>query len=103
MRILAGGFAFILFFYSNANALAADADNGSRLARRWCASCHVVSHSQVRGSDAVPSFPSVARRKGFNAEKLAFFLLEPHPFMPNMSLTRKEANDIAAYIATLRR
>jgi hypothetical protein len=29
-----------------------------------------------------------------------FFLLEPHPKMPSMSLTRNEANDIAAYIGT---
>jgi len=30
------------------------------------------------------------------------FLLNPHAKMPNMSLTRIEANDIAAYIRTLR-
>ena len=31
----------------------------------------------------------------------AFFLLEPHPKMPNMQLSRSEAADLAAYIATL--
>ena len=31
--------------------------------------------------------------------KLALFLLEPHPKMPNMNLSRNEANDLAAYIA----
>jgi hypothetical protein len=30
------------------------------------------------------------------------FLLDPHAKMPNMNLTRIEANDIAAYIGTLR-
>lgn len=39
---------------------------------------------------------------GFDAAKLAFFLLDPHPKMPNMQLTRSEAADIAAYISTLR-
>jgi hypothetical protein len=29
-------------------------------------------------------------------------LLEPHPKMPNMSLSRTEAADLAAYIATLK-
>ena len=29
-------------------AVAADADNGSRLARRWCAPCHVVAPNQAR-------------------------------------------------------
>jgi hypothetical protein len=32
----------------------------------------------------------------------AFFLLEPHPKMPNMQLSRSEAADLAAYIATLK-
>jgi hypothetical protein len=45
----------------------------------------------------------VKLRGDFSAEKLAFFLLEPHPKMPNMSLSRKEADDLAAYIAEQRR
>ena len=49
----------------------------------------------------LPSFASVARRPDFDAAKLAFFLLDPHPKMPNMALTRREAEDIAAYIARL--
>jgi hypothetical protein len=40
---------------------------------------------------------------GFSVEKLAFFLLEPHPKMPSMALTRREASDIAEYIAKLGR
>ena len=34
--------------------------------------------------------------------KLTFFLLDPHPKMPNMQLTRTEAGDLAAYIASLK-
>ena len=82
-------------------ALAADADNGKRLAERWCASCHVVAPDQKTASADAPPFASIAHTSGFNAEKLVFFLLEPHPKMPSMSLTRNEANDIAAYIGTL--
>lgn len=82
---------------------AADADNGLRLAERWCASCHVVSRTQSKGGDGVPSFAAVAQRPGFSVERLAFFLLDPHPVMPNMSLSRTEAQDIAAYIARLRK
>jgi hypothetical protein len=52
---------------------------------------------------ATPTFASIARRPGFDADKLAFFLLDPHAKMPNMSLTRREASDLAAYIATLAR
>lgn len=82
---------------------AADADNGSRLAQRWCASCHIVSITQTKGIDGATSFASIAQAADFSAEKLALFLLEPHPRMPNMSLSRKEAQDIAAYIAIQRR
>jgi hypothetical protein len=39
----------------------------------------------------------------FDANRIAMFLLDPHPKMPDMSLTRFEAGDLAAYIATLRR
>jgi mono/diheme cytochrome c family protein len=85
------------------SARAADADNGLRLAERWCASCLVVFRTQSKGGDGVPSFVAVAQRPGFNVEKLAFFLLDPHPVMPNMSLSRNEAQDIAAYIARIRK
>jgi len=102
MRIAIVGFIPALAACMTQAALAEDADNGLRLAQRWCASCHVVSSGQKRGSDVTRSFASIAQRPNFNAEKLAFFLLDPHPIMPNMSLTRNEAQDIAAYIATLR-
>jgi len=80
-----------------------DPQKGLTLAQRWCASCHLVSREQSRGSDTAPSFQSIARQKNFNAERLAFFLLDPHPMMPNMTLSRNETRDIAAYIGTLRR
>lgn len=81
------------------SALAADADHGADLARRWCASCHVVANGQTQASADVPSFASVARMPDFSPEGLAF-LLDPHPKMPNFPLSRTEAS--AAYIASLR-
>ena len=83
-------------------AFAADANHGADLAKRWCASCHVVANGQTQASADVPSFVSVARRPDFSPERLAFFLLDPHPKMPNFPLSRTEAGDIAAYIASLR-
>lgn len=83
-------------------ALAADANHGADLAKRWCASCHVVTDGQTAANADVPSFASVARRPDFSPERLAFFLLDPHPKMPNFPLSRIEAADIAAYIGSLR-
>src|SRR5262245_3352706 len=82
---------------------AADPAHGEELARRWCASCHVVAPDQRQASTDAPPFSSVARNPNFSADRLAFFLLDPHPKMPNMSLTRTEATDLAAYIASLAR
>lgn len=84
------------------SASAADANHGADLARRWCASCHVVADGQTQASADVPSFVSVARRPEFSPARLAFFLLDPHPKMPNFPLRRTEASDIAAYIGSLR-
>ncbi len=84
------------------SASAANADHGADIARRWCASCHVVANGQTQASADVPSFASVARRPDFSPERLAFFLLDPHPKMPNFPLSRTEASDIAAYIGSLR-
>lgn len=83
-------------------ALAADPDHGGDLAKRWCASCHAVTSEQKHASADVPTFVAIARKPDFNPEKLAFFLLDPHPKMPNFPLSRNEAADIAAYIGALR-
>jgi hypothetical protein len=82
---------------------AADARNGSLLAHRWCEACHVVTPTQRRSTtDQAPPFASIAKRPGFDAARIAMFLLDPHPKMPDMSLTRVEAGDLAAYIGSLK-
>ena len=103
MRSLAYYITLFLLAFTSDATFAADADHGSVLAKRWCASCHIVSSSQSVVIDHSPSFASIAQKADFSAEKLTFFLLEPHPKMPNISLSRKEAEDLAAYIAEQRR
>ena len=84
-------------------AFAADPDNGERLAQRWCVACHVVTPAQTSTTtDQAPPFPVIAKMPSFDAAKIALFLLDPHPKMPDMGLSRKEAADLAAYIATLK-
>jgi mono/diheme cytochrome c family protein len=79
-----------------------NADNGERLARQWCAACHVVTVDQRRANADAPPFEEIAKRPDFSASGLVTFLLDPHSKMPNMNLTRVEASDIVAYIGTLR-
>ncbi|MDP2411038.1 MAG: cytochrome c [Pseudolabrys sp.] len=81
-------------------ANAADARNGETLAKRWCADCHVVAADQRSGTTQATPFSAIADRPGFDAAMLALFLLSPHPKMPDMGLSRAEAADLVAYIAT---
>jgi mono/diheme cytochrome c family protein len=82
-------------------AAAADADNGERIAQSRCAACHIVSvQAQQREVADAPPFDTIAGRFGFDADRLTFHLLEPHPKM-NFALTRREANDVAAYMSML--
>ena len=62
-------------------ALAADAVNGEKLAKRWCAACHVVASDQKSGNTQVAPFSAIAK-------------------MPDMNLSRSEAADLTAYIVS---
>jgi len=85
-----------------APAVAADADHGRRLAEARCVTCHAVAPSPRREVAAAPPFDVIARKFEVQPETLAFAILDPHPRM-NVVLTRREAQDIAAYINTLAR
>ena len=99
-RIVVGSLA-VLFAVSIVEvASAADARKGETIAKRWCANCHIVSVDQQRGTTQAPPFSAVANKSDFNEGRLAYFLLVPHPKMPDMNLSRSEAADIAAYIKT---
>ena len=102
MRILMFFPVTVLLLASTVRGNCADPEHGLALAKRWCASCHVVSPEQQRASADVPPFATIARSPDFDARHLAYFLLNPHPKMPDLPLSRAAADDIAAYIATLK-
>lgn len=81
-------------------AAAASVANGEKMARRWCAACHVVAKDQSTANTQAPPFSAIAKKPGFDAGRLALFLLLPHPRMPDMNMSRSEAADLAAYIAS---
>jgi mono/diheme cytochrome c family protein len=83
-------------------AFAADATRGEIIAKRWCAACHLVSPDQKLASPDVPGFATIAHKQ-LPPEQLKSFLIDPHPKMPDMSLTRSEIEDIIAYIQSLGR
>ena len=78
------------------------AQGGHEIATRWCAACHVVDAEQTRGSPAVPTFMEIASRGDGDLGWIEGFLADPHPEMPDMSLTRQEIRDLVAYVESLR-
>jgi mono/diheme cytochrome c family protein len=87
----------------SAPSIAANVNHGRQVAQRWCVSCHLVAANQRRTTTEAPPFATIARKPGFEVNRMTAFLLDPYPRMPNMSLTRAEAADIAAYIGSLRK
>ncbi|MGE5369055.1 MAG: c-type cytochrome [Chloroflexota bacterium] len=81
-------------------ALAGDARQGAVIAKRWCASCHVVTKDQTSANADAPSFFDIAQRRK-DKKQIANFLVDPHPPMPDMHLSRKEIDDITTYIRSL--
>ena len=88
---------------TTALALPPDPQHGENLARHWCAASHIVADDQTHGTDNVPTFAAIAAKADFDPARLASFLRDPHPKMPDMQLTTFESADLAAYIATLRK
>ncbi len=93
--------AALTAFGALASASAADTDHGEKLARRWCAACHIVANDQTHGLDNAATFAAIGRIPGLDAEKIAMFLRDPHPKMPDMQLSQPEATDLAAYIVSV--
>jgi mono/diheme cytochrome c family protein len=79
-------------------AAAADAANGGVIAARWCAHCHAVAPGSQRSDAGPPSFAQIGRNPAMDAGALAAFLTAPHPRMPDLSLTRREIDDLLAFI-----
>jgi mono/diheme cytochrome c family protein len=92
--------SMLLTLLAASGTFAADADNGKRLAETRCVTCHIVAPSERRVVTDAPPFETIARKFVSNPDTLAFSIINPHPRM-NVTLTRREAQDVAAYINTL--
>jgi mono/diheme cytochrome c family protein len=82
------------------DARAADARLGAQLAQSHCADCHIVTPNARNEVADAPPFDVIGRKYGFDAGAITHAITGPHAKM-NFSPNRREAADIAAYIATL--
>ena len=91
--------AIALTILSAVPALAASTQNGLKLARQWCSSCHAVEAGQSLESDKAPPFDEIAQRR--DTKWVKTWLENPHPPMTGITLTHAEIADITAYIKSL--
>jgi mono/diheme cytochrome c family protein len=83
-------------------AFAQNVENGQRLSERWCTECHLIGTGPAK-HDRAPPFAVIASKETISAEMIASFLLLPHATMPNLPLSRKDADDIAAFIVGMKK
>jgi mono/diheme cytochrome c family protein len=83
-------------------AYAGNAERGKRVEQTVCAACHIVEPNQRDEIAEAPPFMVIGSKFGFDPDMIVFALVGPHQKM-NFGLRRPEADDVAAYIATLGR
>jgi mono/diheme cytochrome c family protein len=82
---------------------AQDARHGRELAVRWCANCHIVTRSATTATAAgLPSFPKLASLPTTTDASLRRAMTASHSRMPDFALTKREQDDLIAYIFSLR-
>lgn len=80
-----------------------DAKAGLAYADGVCAECHAVKKGQrVSPHERAPAFEVVANTSGMTEMALRVWFQSPHPSMPNLMLTGKLADDLIAYIMSLK-
>jgi mono/diheme cytochrome c family protein len=80
----------------------AAADRGQTLARQMCADCHAVERGRTASPNAEATpFQVIANTAGMSPLALRAFLYTPHRRMPNIVLSRDDADDIIDYILSL--
>ena len=103
---LAGAVFALVLAASAARAQAptpGDPQAGRDYALRNCTSCHTVSPRQSPPARVAPSFQAIADMHSTTQMSLHAFLSTPHPKMPNFIVPPKDADDVIAYILSLRK
>lgn len=74
-------------------------ERGRSIAQTWCVSCHAIGEgTQTSALVGAPSFRSLGASGDYDGEALAAALLRPHPVMPEMPLTERDLDAVAAFL-----
>jgi mono/diheme cytochrome c family protein len=84
--------------------LPAEAEAGRALAERRCASCHRIAPGEPTPPGVrAPSFQTIADAEGATPRAIFDWLHQPPEGMAHVRLQGREAQDVVAYIQSLRR
>jgi cytochrome c len=83
-----------------AAAATGNADAGRQLVLRSCTSCH-ATNTTTAATDGAPPLSFVARDNKQNPAWIRGWLMDPHPPMPGIMLSRQQIDDIVAYLNSL--
>ena len=81
-------------------APAGSASAGRDLVMRSCVSCHAPEGTKA-ATDGAPPLSFVAKDNKKNPAWIRGWLMDPHPPMPGIMLSRQQIDDIIAYLNTL--
>jgi mono/diheme cytochrome c family protein len=76
---------------------------GRRTAEAMCSDCHAVEPKAASGGSNAPAFAAIAQEPSATVLSLNAFLRSNHRSMPNFILARADADNIVAYILSLKR
>ena len=80
-----------------------DINAGLSYAEAVCAECHAVKKGErTSPHERAPAFELVAGARGMTDMALRVWFQSPHPSMPNLVLKEKTADDLVAYIMSLK-
>ena len=100
-------FIFVAIIWPTASsaqsAEVGNARQGLTLAHEACAQCHLVDKVEGRSTNAdAPTFEAIAKIPGLTSAALAAALQTSHHTMPNLVIKGDAANNIIAYILSLK-
>jgi mono/diheme cytochrome c family protein len=78
------------------------AREGRRLAHAECAQCHGVGRAGISRNPAAPAFEDIADIPGMTSTALTVAFRTWHPSMPNFVINGRDAQNIIAYIMSLK-
>lgn len=82
-------------------AVKGDAEAGRLMAQAWCTECHSVQWETAGTGKFAPDFTVAAGRR--SARWLHAFLRRPHVKMPDFEFEPDAADNLVAYIVSLKR